>query len=248
MSWLGLLPLLLPLLLPCFSGCPLVCQCSQRRGLVVQCVSQNLDSVPADLPKDTAVLLLSSNQISHIPSHAFAALPRLREINLSGNSIRSLEADAFQGVSEPLRSLDLSHNLLRSVSKETLGGMVGRIRLSHNPWHCQCSLQEVLRDLKLDPETVNQVSCHTSSVEEYVGRPVIQVLDSGGTFCLSGPQRSTDTALFFTMSCWFSMLMGYIVHYVRQNQQEARRHREYLKTLPCSAHIQDPTDTDSTGL
>ena len=49
--------------------------------------------------------------------------------------------------------------------------------------------------------------------------------------CLS-MRRTTDVAMLVTMFLWFSMVISYLVHYVRHNQEDARRHLEYLKSLP----------------
>ena len=77
------------------SACPNVCHCSDRNGVVVQCTSRNLESIPPNLPKDTVVLLLSSNRIRHVPKETFTGLHRLRELDLSHNAIESVEAGAF---------------------------------------------------------------------------------------------------------------------------------------------------------
>ncbi|KAE8278256.1 Leucine-rich repeat-containing protein 3 Precursor [Larimichthys crocea] len=200
-------------------ACPKICHCTDRNGVVVQCTSRNLESIPPNLPKDTVVLLLSSNRIRHIPKEAFTDLHRLRE-------------------------LDLSHNAIESV-EDTFAKLHARIRLSQNPWHCECSLQEVLRELRLDPETVNEVSCYTSVQEEYVGQPVIQVLDSGINFC-NFHHKTTDVAMFVAMFCWFSMVTAYIIYYIKHNQEDARRHMEYLKSLPSTSHISKDYDTASS--
>ncbi|XP_068165903.1 leucine-rich repeat-containing protein 3-like [Antennarius striatus] len=227
------------------SSCPRVCHCADRGGVVVQCTSRNLDSVPPNLPKDTIVLLLSSNRIKHVPKDAFADLRRLRELDLSHNAIDSVDAGAFQGVSDQLRSLDLSNNHLSGLPRDAFAELHARVRLSHNPWHCECSLQEVLRELRLDPETVNEVSCHTAVQEEYVGQPVIQVLDSGINFC-NFHHKTTDVAMFVAMFCWFSMVTAYIIYYIKHNQEDARRHMEYLKSLPSTSHISKDFDTASS--
>lgn len=226
-------------------ACPKNCHCTDRNGVVVQCTSRNLENIPLNLPKDTVVLLLSSNRIRHIPNGAFTDLHRLRELDLSHNAIESMEVGAFQGISEGLRTLDLSNNHLSSLPKDTFTKLHARVRLSHNPWHCECSLQEVLRELRLDPETVNEVGCYTSVQEEYVGQPVIQVLDSGINFC-NFHQKTTDVAMFVAMFCWFSMVTAYIIYYIRHNQEDARRHMEYLKSLPSTSHISKDYDTASS--
>ncbi|KAM4560583.1 leucine-rich repeat-containing protein 3-like [Odontesthes bonariensis] len=226
-------------------ACPNICHCTDRNGMVVQCTSRNLENIPPNLPKDTAVLLLSSNRIRHISKEDFADLHRLRELDLSHNSLESVEAGAFQGVSESLRTLDLSSNHLSSLPRDTFTELHARVRLSHNPWHCECSLQEVLRELRLDPETVNEVSCYTSVQEEYVGQPVIQVLDSGINFC-NFHHKTTDVAMFVAMFCWFFMVTAYIVYYIKHNQEDARRHMEYLKSLPSTSHISKDYDTASS--
>lgn len=247
-------PLILRLLLAviCLSvmgfACPKSCHCSERNGLtVVQCSSRKLEEIPPDLPHDTVSLQLSSNHITKIPNQAFKNLPWLQELDLSRNAIETVDAGAFQGVTESLRALDLSHNHMQSVPKEAFARLHAKISLSNNPWHCECTLQEVLRELRLDPETVNEVSCHTSVQEEYAGKPVIQVLDSGINFC-NFHHKTTDVAMFVTMFGWFTMVIAYVIYYVRHNQEDARRHLEYLKSLPSSSQISKDFDTISTVL
>lgn len=229
------------------SACPEVCHCWDRNGMVVQCASRSLDRIPPNLPKDTVVLLLSSNRIRHIPKEAFADLHRLKELDLSHNAIESMEAGAFQGTSETLRTVDLSDNRLSGLPRGAFAKLHARVHLSHNPWHCECSLQEVLRELRLDPETASEVSCHTSVQEEYVGQPVIQVLDSGINFC-NFHNKTTDAAMFVAMFCWFFMVTAYIIYYIKHNQEDARRHMEYLKSLPSTSHISRDYDTASSEL
>ncbi|KAJ8012444.1 hypothetical protein DPEC_G00042830 [Dallia pectoralis] len=230
------------------SACPKSCHCMEKNdAVVVQCMSRNLEEIPADLPPDTVVLLLAFNRITRIPNKAFMDLNRLQELDLSNNAIETVDAMAFQGVSDALRVLDLSNNQISSVPKEAFAKLQAKISLSNNPWHCECSLQEVLRELRLDPETVNEVSCHTAVDEEYAGKPVIQVLDSGINFC-NFHHKTTDVAMFVTMFSWFTMVIAYVIYYVRQNQEDTRRHLEYLKSLPSGSQNSKDFNTISTVL
>ncbi|KAM8857109.1 leucine-rich repeat-containing protein 3 [Synchiropus splendidus] len=230
------------------TGCPAGCHCLERNGLmVVQCTSRNLEKIPEDLPRDTVVLLLAFNRITHIPKQAFKELNYLQELDLSHNVIETVDVGAFQGVSDSLLFLNLADNHIHSVPKEAFARLRAKISLSNNPWHCECTLQEVLRELQLDPETVNQVFCHTAVQEEYAGKPVIQVLDSGINFC-NFHHKTTDVAMFVTMFGWFTMVIAYVIYYVRHNQEDARRHLEYLKSLPSSSQISKDFDTISTVL
>lgn len=229
-------------------ACPTSCHCVEKNGLtVVQCMSRNLEKIPADLPRDTVILLLASNHLTHIPHHAFKELHYLQELDLSNNEIKTVDAGAFQGVFDSLLVLDLSNNRIKSVPKEAFARLRAKISLSNNPWHCECTLQEVLRELQLDPETVNEVMCHTAVKEEYAGKPLIQVLDSGINFC-NFHHKTTDVAMFVTMFGWFTMVIAYVIYYVRHNQEDARRHLEYLKSLPSSSQISKDFDTISTVL
>ncbi|XP_030637592.1 leucine-rich repeat-containing protein 3-like [Chanos chanos] len=228
--------------------CPKNCHCSDRNGLtVVQCASRKLEEIPSDLPENTVSLQLASNRITRIPSQAFKGLRRLQELDMSGNTIEVVERGAFQGVSEGLQAVDLSNNLLHALPRDTFGRLHAKINLAGNPWHCECTLQEVLRELQLDPDTVNQVSCRTAVREEYAGKPVVQVLDSGVDLC-NIKRKTTDVAMFITMFGWFTMVIAYVVYYVRQNREDARRHLEYLKALPSNSGSRKDSDTISTVL
>lgn len=233
---------------PPVRACPNSCHCIEKSGnTVVQCISRNLYQIPTELPKETVVLLLSSNHIRHVPSHAFRELHYLQEVDLSNNEIETMDVGAFQGLSVSLLVLDLSNNHIQSVPKDVFAHLRAKVSLSHNPWHCECTLQEVLRELRLDPDTVNEVICHTAVQDEYAGQPLIQVLDSGINFC-NFHHKTTDVAMFVTMFGWFTMVIAYVIYYVRQNQEYARRHLEYLKSLPSTSQISKDFDTISSAL
>ncbi|KAM4889459.1 leucine-rich repeat-containing protein 3 [Thomomys bottae] len=234
--------LLLLLCLRLGAPCPQACQCPDHAGAVaVHCSARGLREVPGGIPADAELLKLDGNRISRVPDGAFQHLPRLRELDLSHNAIEAVGPAAFSGLAGGLRLLDLSHNRIRRIPKDALSKLSAKIRLSHNPLHCECALQEALWELTLDPDSVDEVACHTAVQEAFVGKPLVQVLDSGVSFC-SSQHRTTDVAMLVTMFCWFTMVVTYVVYYVRHNQEEARRHLEYLKSLPSV-----PVSKDAPG-
>lgn len=233
------------LCIPWGSSCPPSCQCTERAGAkAVLCSSRHLEEIPKDIPRDVVFLKLDANSITRIPSNAFRHLSHLEELDLSGNAIEKIDSAAFRGVAAGLRSLDLSSNRIRSIPKEALLALNAKVRLANNPWHCECSLQEVLWEARLDPDSVRDITCHTAPRQEYVGKPLLQVLDAGGNFC-SVRQRSTDVAMLVTMFAWFAMVIVYVVCYVRHNREDACRHGGDLRPLHrAQAHA----ETASTAL
>nr|XP_054495525.1 leucine-rich repeat-containing protein 3-like [Agelaius phoeniceus] len=220
------------LCIPWGSSCPRSCRCTERAGAkAVLCSSQHLQEIPKDIPRDAVLLKLDANSITRIPSNAFRHLSHLREIDLSGNAIEHIDRAAFRGVAAGLKSLDLSGNRIRSIPKEALLALRAKLRLANNPWHCGCALQEVLGEARLDPDSVRGITCHTAPRHEYVGKPLLQALDSGANFC-SVPRRSTDVAMLLTMFGWFAMLAAYVICYVRHNRERSRGHREHPRALP----------------
>uniref|UniRef100_A0A3B4GBH2 LRRNT domain-containing protein n=1 Tax=Pundamilia nyererei TaxID=303518 RepID=A0A3B4GBH2_9CICH len=219
-------------------ACPDSCHCAWDTATVL-CSDAGLREIPEGIPQETVSLHLERNYIRNIPESAFSNLVRLRDLYLSHNRIDSLASGALQHLGPELRLLDLSHNQLRHVSKEEFGSTRAKTRLYHNPWHCDCTLQELMETLNLEWED-------PGSLGEHAGQPLVKLLDSGVNFC-SLQRKTTDVAMLVTMFVWFFMVIVYVVYYVRQNQAEARRHLEYLKSLPSPRKTPTETDTLSTG-
>ncbi|XP_048110156.1 leucine-rich repeat-containing protein 3-like [Alosa alosa] len=244
---------------PSCALCPEGCQCAWESRTVL-CVDAGLHEVPEDLPADTVSLHLERNLIRRLPEHAFSELLHLQDLHLSHNRIDSLASGALRHLSPELRLLDLSHNQLRQATREEFGATRAKTRLYHNPWHCDCVLQELVQTLNLEPETVNGIVCESSArsaagegsrweepaAGSHAGHPLVKLLDAGINFC-SMQRKTTDVAMLVTMFVWFFMVIVYVVYYVRQNQAEARRHLEYLKSLPSPKKAPTETDTLSTG-
>ncbi|TFK11883.1 N-acetyltransferase 10 [Platysternon megacephalum] len=232
------------LMILCFhsaSMCPKGCLCSHSGGLNVSCSNANLKEIPRDLPPETVLLYLDSNQITSIPNEIFKDLHQLRVLNLSKNGIEFIDEHAFKGVAETLQTLDLSDNRIQSVHKNAFNNLKARARIANNPWHCDCTLQQVLRSMASNHETANNVICKTSVLDEHAGRPFLNDAD----LC-NLPKKTTDYAMLVTMFGWFTMVISYVVYYVRQNQEDARRHLEYLKSLPSRQKKPEEADDIST--
>ncbi|KAG9260763.1 leucine-rich repeat-containing protein 3-like [Astyanax mexicanus] len=192
------------------AGCPAGCKCPLESRTVL-CVAAGLLEVPRELPLETVSLHLEHNLIHTIPEDAFQDLLHLQDLYLSHNKIDSLATRALRHLSTELRLLDLSNNQLRHARWEEFGVTRAKVRLYHNPWHCDCNLQQLMEGLYLEPETVNQIV--------HIGQPLVKLLDSGVNFC-SLQRRTTDVAMLITMFLWFFMVIVYVVYYVRQNRPQ----------------------------
>ncbi|KAM3863777.1 leucine-rich repeat-containing protein 3-like [Diretmus argenteus] len=201
-------------------------------GLTVRCSGVGLTQVPPGLPNHTIHLYLDNNHLSSLPADSFSGLTLLSQLDLSHNQLSLLEAGCFRGLSSSLRFLDVSSNQLSTLDPAALRGLRAHANLTHNPWHCDCKLQVSMPQLDLDPSSLAEVVCHTSDLHGLgaVGMPFV-LLAEDWDLCLS-LRRTTDVAMLVTMFLWFSMVISYLVYYVRHNQEDARRHMEYLKSLP----------------
>ncbi|XP_016853721.2 trophoblast glycoprotein isoform X1 [Anolis carolinensis] len=125
-EWLELLLLLLLI----FSGwvltqqpvnCPRACECSET-ARTVKCINKNLTEVPQNLPRYVQNLFLTGNRIRHLVSGTFLSEPHLEliSLNLSGNLLETVDAEAFAGL-PGLKRLDLSDNALVWISPRAFG-------------------------------------------------------------------------------------------------------------------------------
>ncbi|XP_040917894.1 leucine-rich repeat-containing protein 3-like [Toxotes jaculatrix] len=210
-----------------------ICQRSETLdgGLTVRCSGLRLTQVPVGLSNLTIRLFLDKNLLSSLPADSFSHLFLLDELDLSHNQLSSLEAGCFCGLVSSLRFLDLSSNQLSALDPAALGGLRARANLTHNPWHCDCVMQLSVPQLDLDPSSLTEVTCQTSDLPNLgaVGIPLVLLVEDWD-LCLS-VRRTTDVVMLVTMFLWFSVVISYLVYYVRQNQGEARRHMEYIKSL-----------------
>lgn len=211
----------------------------------MRCSNLQLTEIPQDFPNDTRRVYLDFNLISTIPTNAFVGLPNLIEMDLSHNVISKLEPGAFRGLGTTLKFLDLSSNKLVHFNAEAFEGLRGRANLTNNPWHCDCNLQMAMPRVDLEPASLTGIVCQTSDPEE-IGVEGLAFLLSPDIDLCAMMKRTTDVAMLVVMFGWFAMVISYLVYYVRANQEDARRHLEYLKSLPSRQGKSEESSTIST--
>nr|XP_046261425.1 toll-like receptor 1 [Scatophagus argus] len=89
--------------------------CASYPESIVDRSSENLTSVPSDLPQTVELLDLSCNHIHRLHHGDFKNTTLLRFLNMSWNSLEEIDPETF--LDTPLlENLDLSHNRLRNLS------------------------------------------------------------------------------------------------------------------------------------
>lgn len=215
-----------------------VCQSSESvAGFTLRCSGRALTQVPVGLPVHTVRLFLDRNLLVAIPPSSFLHLSRLESLDLSHNKLSFLEPGCFRGLAGSLRTLDLSSNQLSALDPAAMSGVRARTNLSHNPWHCDCSTQEALPQLKLDPLSLNEVICQSSGIPNLgaVGAPVLVLVQDWDLCALV--RRQVDVVMLVTMGVWFLSVVLFLLFYIHQNQMHARRHLRYIKTMHMNSDL-----------
>ncbi|XP_010892821.1 leucine-rich repeat-containing protein 3B [Esox lucius] len=229
------------------TSCSQRCYCSESDGdgKTVRCSNLRLTEIPQDLPNDTRRIYLDFNLLTEVPSNAFLDLPLLSELDLSNNELARLEPGAFRGLGTSLTFLDLSSNKLVNFNPEAFEGLRARANLTNNPWRCDCDLQMAMPRVGLEPLSLTGIVCETSDPPKVgaVGVPFLLAKDLD--LCVI-TKKTTDVAMLVTMFGWFTMVISYLVYYVRQNTEDARRHLQYLKSLPTKQGQSEVSSSIST--
>ncbi|ESP02892.1 hypothetical protein LOTGIDRAFT_110650, partial [Lottia gigantea] len=93
--------------------CPSNCQC-HLTDKAVNCYKRELQFVPANIPLDTEILDLSSNDIANIDPTMFHNLTKLTDLVLNDNKISKLDPRTFQNLHK-LEVIKLSQNFLSTI-------------------------------------------------------------------------------------------------------------------------------------
>ncbi|XP_072310975.1 leucine-rich repeat-containing protein 17 [Eucyclogobius newberryi] len=116
----------------------------------LDCQDRQLTTVMQDWPTDIHHLLLARNKIQVLRDNMFSQFTQLKSLDLQQNDISMVEERAFSGLSQ-LTSLLLQHNGLKTTSEEVLLPLprLTYLRIYDNPWHCQCSLDSLIRTIQV---------------------------------------------------------------------------------------------------
>ncbi|GCB67168.1 leucine-rich repeat-containing protein 52-like [Scyliorhinus torazame] len=165
------------------------------------------------------VLKASRNkELSFIDSRAFSANHKLQEIDISGNGLTFIDAGMLE---------TLPH--LRSV------------RLSGNPWTCNCNTQTLTSWMKLNrriiPDAANVTCTFPSPLQ---GVLVVEAADKLFSLCRSKRQLKLREVLYFCLigpglfsasiilNLTFSLLMA---HFNRFKKKELKRYRKLRRAI-----------------
>lgn len=112
--------------------CPKECHCTGH-VLEVTCGGHSLTEFPHDIPMNTVILDLGSNNIETFNSADLKGLEFLETIRLSSNKISSIQASSFEW-NPRLKNVFLDHNLLTAIPGNVFGetNKVVRLNLARN--------------------------------------------------------------------------------------------------------------------
>uniref|UniRef100_A0A1A8CQ25 Adhesion molecule with Ig-like domain 3 n=1 Tax=Nothobranchius kadleci TaxID=1051664 RepID=A0A1A8CQ25_NOTKA len=153
----GLFLLMLCLLRGSHQTCPPMCLCISD---TVSCSASGLARPPRSLPFFSVTLDLSYNHLSWLGSDGFSMMPRLENLWMARNQIRTLRHGAFGNISG-LRLLDLSSNQLHVVEQHYFQGLwrLEELRLFNNKiTQLEASMLSGLSSLKKVYFSLNQIT------------------------------------------------------------------------------------------
>ncbi|CAH1776514.1 unnamed protein product [Owenia fusiformis] len=106
-----------------------ICECEPAAGngnmtWIVNCADQKIEGAVKPInpyPFDVSILKLDNNNLKTVPANTFDGLPMLWSLRLNENQIETIADDAFVGLEDLLRYLNIGHNKLtefpRAISK-----------------------------------------------------------------------------------------------------------------------------------
>ncbi|XP_053143061.1 trophoblast glycoprotein [Hemicordylus capensis] len=122
---------------------------------------------------------LSSNCLYFLPVGMFSSLANLQHLDLHNNSLVSLRNVSFQSLHQ-LQSFNLSDNALLFLENSTLlqfHSLPGLTNLSlgHNPWHCDCRIEDLVDWLKESIQVEDKETLKCSSPVNVQDSPLVMI-------------------------------------------------------------------------
>ena len=111
-------------------------------------------------------LVLSNNLLTMLIPYQFTDLPKLRSLDLSFNKISSVYEESFSALGPHLERIDLSNNMLYTMSVSVLRPLssLNQLLLFKNPWNCYCELGELNSFLHEKNVKTEYVECSKPSM------------------------------------------------------------------------------------
>ncbi|KAM9796579.1 uncharacterized protein ACBT44_017091 [Syngnathus typhle] len=136
----------------------------------------------SDLPPDLFCCLpelqklsLKSNNLQQLRPKHFSRLTKLEILLLNNNTLKNLPQNIFQELGQ-LRMLDLNGNRLKNLPQDIFKfNRFVEVVLSGNPWDCTCSINALVKWIKLNRHAVlesDDVICHSPQYQ------ILRTLDS----------------------------------------------------------------------
>ncbi|CAO2587858.1 Toll-like receptor 4 [Lemmus lemmus] len=91
-------------------------------NITYQCMDQNLNNIPVNIPSSVKNLDLSFNTLKTLGSHSFSKFPELQFLDLSRCEIETIEDKAYEGLHQ-LSTLILTGNPIQSLSQGSFSGL-----------------------------------------------------------------------------------------------------------------------------
>ncbi|XP_058811219.1 uncharacterized protein LOC131676112 [Topomyia yanbarensis] len=194
--------------------CPASCSCFTRpldHATIVNCSGRGLFEVPP-LPKPTLFgydfleLHIGDNNITRLPTtEHLTGYEQVAELYAQNNSIWTLERD---NLPNRLRVLDLRRNRLTTLNQSAVKKLISSeelnsLKLSGNPWHCDCDATQFLSFIMFNTTKVKDFENMTCED----GRKFASIIV--GALC-SESISSTITVVIVVLSI-FAMLTAFFM-------------------------------------
>lgn len=157
--------------------CPTNCSCMVRtddRTLLVDCSNANLIEVP-DLPYSmlhqfvSTELNISFNQIKELPIISSRSYTNVKKLFAQNNTIKQI---SIENIPDELIIIDLSNNKFEEMNSTVIDKFnktreLTEMRLSGNPWKCNCETTDILSFVLSNFKTItdlNSVKCSTGEL------------------------------------------------------------------------------------